>query len=202
MPSWDQRAGRFISRRLARTPVTPNHVSLASLLLAVAGAALFATGEASDARWGAFLFVLGRMADHVDGELARLTGQATRFGYYLDYTVGTVSYTALFLCLGLGFRQGALGEWSLVLGGGAAFAAFVTTFLLIGVDREHGGDAMGYASFAGFELQDGIYLLLPITWLGWLMPFFAAAAIGTACYFLWAIWSFFQARRGNWRSSD
>ena len=32
-------------------------------------------------------------------------------------------------------------------------------------------DAVGYPSFGGFELEDGIYLIAPITWFGYLMPF-------------------------------
>lgn len=186
--SWDQRLGRLLARGLARTPITPNHVSLFSLLLAVLGAGLFAAGEETLAYWGAGLFVLGRMSDHVDGALARFTGKTTRFGYYLDYFVGAVSYIALFLCLGVGFQESALGEWSLVLGFNGAISAFAATFVSLGVDHKRGGDAMGYASFAGFELQDGIYLIAPIVWLGWLMPFFTAASIATSCYLLWTLW--------------
>ncbi len=73
--SWDQRMGRLLARGLARTPITPNHVSLFSLFIAVTGAALFAAGKETWAYWGANLFVLGRVVDHVDGALARLTGK-------------------------------------------------------------------------------------------------------------------------------
>ncbi|MGB1547545.1 MAG: CDP-alcohol phosphatidyltransferase family protein [Alphaproteobacteria bacterium] len=133
MPSWDQRMGRFFARGLVRTPITPNHVSFASLLTAVIGTGLFAAGEQTRANWGAVLFILGRLLDHVDGELARLTGKTTRFGYYLDYLVGTISYVALFVCLGIGFRESLLGEWALVLGFAASASALVTTFVLIGI---------------------------------------------------------------------
>ena len=49
------------------------------------------------------------------------------------------------------------------------------------------GDAVGYPGLAGFELEDGIYLLAPITWLGWLTPFLVAAGIGVAVYCLWTL---------------
>ncbi|MCE2510501.1 MAG: hypothetical protein J4G10_05930, partial [Alphaproteobacteria bacterium] len=118
-------------------------------------------------------------------------------GYYLDYAVGTISYTALFLCLGVGFQESLLGEWSLVLGLTGAASAFAATFVVIGIDHHNGGIAMGYPSFAGFELQDGIYLIVPIAWFGWLMPFFAAASIATSCYLLWTTWLLLQERRQN-----
>ena len=49
------------------------------------------------------------------------------------------------------------------------------------------GQAVGYPGFAGFELEDGIYLLAPITWAGYLTPFFVAAGIGASVYFAWSM---------------
>ena len=57
------------------------------------------------------------------------------------------------------------------------------------------GDAHGYPAFAGIELEDGIYLLAPITWLGMLMPFFVAATVGATVYFLWSLWTLLRLRR-------
>jgi hypothetical protein len=50
------------------------------------------------------------------------------------------------------------------------------------------GQTVGYPGFAGFELEDGIYLLAPITWIGGLQPFFVAAALGACLYCLWTLW--------------
>ena len=46
---------------------------------------------------------------------------------------------------------------------------------------------MGYPGIGGFELEDGIYLIAPITWLGWLTPFFVAASIGASIYLFWTL---------------
>ncbi|MEW5704460.1 MAG: CDP-alcohol phosphatidyltransferase family protein [Pseudomonadota bacterium] len=185
MRSWDQRLGFRIAKGLARTPITPNQVSLFSLVLTLTGAAFFTSGEAVLLHWGAGLFVAGRFLDHVDGELARYSGHTSRFGYYLDYTVGAISYAALFLGLGVGFRESALGDWSIVLGLAGMTAALLAMALNIGIDRQNAEGAVGYPSFAGFELEDGIYLIAPITWLGGLLFFFTAAGIGAVCYLLW-----------------
>ena len=61
------------------------------------------------ANWGAGVFVLARFLDHFDGELARLTGQSSRLGYYLDYVSGGLSYCALFAGMGIGLPGGDLG---------------------------------------------------------------------------------------------
>ncbi len=197
---WDQRIARVVVRPLVRTAVTPNQLTAATLLLAVAGAALLAVGDQHAANWGAGIFVLARFLDHFDGELARQKGMASRFGYYFDYVAGALSYGALFLGIGIGLRHGPLGDWALVLGVAGAVAAVVSMFNNLGIDKQHGGDesgeACGYPAFAGFELEDSIYLLAPITWLGFLTPFFTAATVGATVYCLWSLWTLIGLRRG------
>ena len=187
---YDQRVARVLVKPLARLNATPNQVTAISLLLALAGAWLLAQGAAAQANWGAGLFVLARFLDHFDGELARLTGKTSRFGYYFDYAGGGLSYAALFAGIGIGLSGGPLGAWALALGGAAAAVAVIAMFLNLDLDRQlhlSDGDAVGYPGIGGFELEDGIYLIAPITWLGWLTPFFVAASIGASIYLLWIL---------------
>ena len=187
-PPWDQRLARVLVAPLARTPVTPNHITSASLLVALAAAGLFASGSAAAADWGAGLFVLARFLDHFDGELARLTGKSSRFGYYFDYVAGTISYAALFAGIGIGLAGGVLGDWALLLGAAGAASALIAMPLNLDLDKRRApGEAktVGYPAVAGFELEDGIYLIAPVTWLGWLAPFFVACGVGATVYCVW-----------------
>jgi len=196
---FDQRIARVLVRPLANTPISPNHLTTVTVVLALSGAALFATGDPTGVAWGAGLFVLARFLDHFDGELARLQGSSSRFGYYYDYVAGAVSYAALFLGMGIGLRETFLGGVAVALGATATACALVSLFLNLDIDRQQGGDetgdAVGYPGFAGFELEDGIYLLAPITWLGWLLPFFVAAALGATVYTVWTLATLLRLRR-------
>lgn len=196
-PPWDQRIARVLVKPLILSPVTPNQITVLTLLIALGGAALFATGDAVAANWGAGLFVFARFLDHFDGELARQSGKTSKLGYYLDYISGGLSYGALFLCLGIGFADGVLGNWAWALGIAGGASAFISMFLNLGIDKAQEleeGEAVGYPGFAGFELEDGIYLIAPITWAGWLLPFFAVAGIGAAIYTLWSLWTLVRLR--------
>ena len=137
------------------------------------------------------MFALARFLDHFDGELARLKGQSSRFGYYFDYLAGGLSYAALFLGIGLGLQHGWLGGWSVVLGGAGAVSALLAVVLNLRLDKalrvDAAGGAVGYPAYAGVELEDGIYLIAPVTWLGWLDPFFVAAGVGATAYLLWTL---------------
>lgn len=196
-PPYDQRLARLLVRPLARTPITPNQITAVTLLLALAAAWLFALGDGRAANWGAGLFVVARFLDHFDGELARLTGMKSRFGYYFDYVAGGVSYAALFSGLGIGLAGGPLGGWALALGAAGAASAILSLFINLDIDKQMDltdGETAGYPGFAGFELEDGIYLIAPITWLGWLTPFFVLCGVGAAAYCLWSAWTLLRLR--------
>lgn len=182
-PLWDQRIAAYLVRPLVDTSVTPNQVTTVSLLFSLAGAALLATGDRSAENWGAGLFMLGRFLDHFDGELARQSGKTSRFGYVYDYVAGCLSYSALFLALGIGMRDGLIGPWSIGLGILSAPIILATTLLALKLADD--GDDDDYPIFAGFELEDGIYLIGPIVWLGWIEPFFLCGSIGVVLFGIW-----------------
>lgn len=73
-------------RQLAlRTRVTPNQITWGAFLLGLVSAACFALG---DWRWlvaGAVIYHVSFIFDCMDGKLARLTGQGSVFGAWLDF---------------------------------------------------------------------------------------------------------------------
>lgn len=193
-PPFDQRLARVLVRPLIPTGLTPNQMTTITVVFAFAGAALIAIGRAPHIHWGAGLFALARFLDHFDGELARQTGRTSRFGYYYDYVAGASSYAALFIGLGIAFRDGWLGGWSVVLGAVGAVSAFGSMVMSLDIDRRAGQGTANYPGFAGFELEDGIYLIAPIVWLGWAEPFFVGAGIGAGLYGLWTLVNFAMVR--------
>jgi phosphatidylglycerophosphate synthase len=193
-PPFDQRLARVLVRPLARTPLTPNQMTTITVVLALVGAALIGTGGSPAIHWGAGIFALARFLDHFDGELARQTGRTSRFGYFYDYVAGATSYAALFAGLGFAFRDGWLGAWSVALGAVGAASAFLSMILNLDIDKREGQGTANYPGFAGFELEDGIYLIAPIVWLGWAEPFFIGAGLGAGLYGLWTVFNWVGSR--------
>ncbi len=58
------------------------------------------------------------------------------------------------------------------------------------LDGPRAGGALGYPAFAGFELEDGIYLIGPDTWLGGLLPCFIISSVGTLFFSRWTLRKF------------
>ena len=77
----NRRLSRPLAALMARTPCTPNQVSLLSFLMALASFWLFAAGQNI---WAGVVAQLSSVVDGVDGDLARIKGMSSRFGGFFD----------------------------------------------------------------------------------------------------------------------
>ncbi len=185
---WDSRLAHALMLPLRDTPVHPNAVTTAALLTGLASAALYAIATRAAIDAGAACWVLASILDHADGELARLTGKVSEFGHRYDRAADLIVKLSLFAGMGAGLRQGPLRQWALPLGllGGVSL---VTIFVVRGeMARRRGAGAYRQPRTAGFELEDILYLIAPLTWLGWLGPFLVLTAIGTPLFAAWCTW--------------
>jgi CDP-diacylglycerol--glycerol-3-phosphate 3-phosphatidyltransferase len=115
-----------VGKMLARTPVTPNAITITGTAGVVAGALwLFPTGHLFAGTMVCTGFVL---SDMLDGALARVKGTSGRFGAFLDSTMDRVGDAAVFAGLAIWLartRQQALAEvalFCLVAGGLISYA--------------------------------------------------------------------------------
>jgi phosphatidylglycerophosphate synthase len=184
-PPYDQRLAGWLVRPLVGTNVHPNHLTALSLALGLAAAALFAWGGAAAQGWAALLYMLAVFTDHTDGELARQAGKASTLGHYLDFLVGGANYTCLFCAIGYGLRGAPGGGWWLALGLAAGLANPVILTLRLAMDRHHGPAAVAHPARAGFEIEDFIYLIGPITWSLGVPWFLLPYGLGTLGYLAW-----------------
>ncbi len=98
------RLGRFFSRildgivdRLYRSGVHPNTVTAAGFVLNLGAAYLLAIGAF---RWAALAILVANVFDLLDGRLARLSGQVTPFGAFIDSTLDRYADFALLFAVG------------------------------------------------------------------------------------------------------
>jgi CDP-diacylglycerol--glycerol-3-phosphate 3-phosphatidyltransferase len=85
-----------IIRQLARTPVTPNSLTLLSFITATGAAALIVTANFLAA---GFVFLVAGLLDILDGALARQTNRVTRFGAVLDSTLDRLAEGVVLLSI-------------------------------------------------------------------------------------------------------
>lgn len=194
---YDQRLAVAFARVLMPTGVTPNMMTTAGLLVGIGAGVLFAAGGPLLPHLGAALFVYAVFNDHVDGELARLTGRTSEFGHYFDHVAACVSYLSMFIGAGIGLSRVAAGGWALPFGISAGVSVVVIFSVRLWIEETVDRSAVRQNQFAGFEVEDFLYLVGPVTWLGGLAPFIAAAGIGTPVFLLWVVVEALRARRSR-----
>ena len=93
---------------------------------------------------------------------------------------------------GIGLSSSWLGVWAIPSGILAGISVAAIFSLRIGVEIKAGKEYVEQPNFLGFEPEDTLYIVGPVTWLGFLGSFVIAAGIGTPLFLLYVLW---QSRR-------
>ena len=163
---------------VAKTKLTPDMLTLAGVLLCLAGAVLVGFEQRNEYLFfwlGGALFVVGSIADILDGALARAASKGTVFGAFLDSTFDRVGEAAILAAIGLSFMHDG-NEVALM----AAFAAVIGSFLVSYTRAK--AEAIGLRGDVGFGSRVERVVLISVglglaPWglLQW--PIYALAAI-------------------------
>jgi len=210
----ERRISLAISRRLAGTRVTPNTMTLVSVGVGLAGAALFLSSRPGAPLLGALLVLLHSILDGCDGELARLQFQESRFGGILDFWGDNVVHSALFGTIAAAWSRASGQTWPLLLGAAAILgtilsAAFVYRHTMAQVAEgplftsvSRSPDSRFSRLADALARRDFLYLLVVLAALGKAHWFLVMAAVGSPIYFLLLLAIARAGRRGEARSSE
>jgi len=180
--TWIHRGVRLGVRPLARTRVTPNHLTTVRLLTGLAAAALLALGGRSFELWGGLLFLVSMLFDRADGELARLSGKSSPWGHSYDLVTDAACNALVFAGIGIGLRTGTFGSWAVAMGIAAGAAVSFILWLIMRVEANEGQRSAELESTAGFDADDAM-LVVPVAMiLGFGEPLLVAAGIGAPSF--------------------
>ena len=160
--------GFILARVAAALRLTPTQVTIFGALIGIAGGALL-----YDKRLGLYAFgllIIHGIIDSADGQLARLTGQATELGRVLDGGAGYLTHAAIYLGIATGVihRGGssAILVWMVLAGLANAVQAQMY--------ESHRHD---YAMIAVRGLVPrGDSAKVPQAWMKWLYAWYLATA--------------------------
>lgn len=190
--------GRLLfSKPLALTPVTPNQISIASIVIGLWGAYALSLGTSSQVILGALLFQLSAMIDCVDGDIARILYKESPLGKWLDLGGDQVVHAGIFAGIALGhWRQhdDALILW---LGGSTLVGAFVSFLVVLRglLTPRLSRDPRLQQFIDGATSRDFSVLVLILACLGHVGWFLWASAIGSHVFWITALWLQQRARQ-------
>jgi phosphatidylglycerophosphate synthase len=203
---FERRLSLALTRRLARTSLTPNAMSVIMIMVGLLAAPCFLSAN----RWwqtvGALLFLSHSILDGCDGELARLKFLESARGARLDFWGDNVVHSAVFTCLAVGWSLNTGALWPLLLGalavGGTLGAAGA---LRLDTRPPHAAAAKRTAPHRILETLSNrtfIYLIVVLAVAARAWWFLVPAAIGTPIFFALALWTRWGHRRPSGRSDD
>lgn len=193
---FDRRISTAISRHLARTGVTPNQISLFTLVLALASAVVIAAPSTLISGLGAILFLISTILDGCDGEVARLKYLESAKGARLDLLCDNAGLVALFLGIIVHVYSEDPGSGLLYAGVaiiGGMVAAMVTEYLLITGPRIRRGEGNGPSTpdeakrrelYERLASRDFAYLLPVLAFTKTLSWFVWATAVGVNLFWI------------------
>ncbi len=185
-----------ISRLLAPTAITPNQMSVISIVVGICGAPFFLSQRASLQTVGALLFLAHSILDGCVGDLASLKFEESRWGGVLDFWGDNVVHAVIFACMAIGWSLSAAALWPLSLGAAAVLGALGSAGLvywrLMRVKVDGGALFTSVSAEPGRPLaraldsasrRDFIYLVLLLALAGRSQWFLLLAALGAPIYF-------------------
>ncbi len=133
------------------SPITPNQITLLSLVAGCIAAYQFSFGVASAIFIAGIWYGIANILDCADGQLARIKKNGTPLGRIIDGIADYISSVAIFL--GIGFGLSAIGnpQWWLVIAGGLS-----TAFQAIKFDEAQGkfiSTVRGEEDFTSREIE-------------------------------------------------
>ena len=170
---------------LARTPVSANQITAASLAFGLASAWGMAMGTHAGAIYGACALIVCYVLDNSDGEIARLKGQSSEFGRRFDNFVDWSVHTAFFAALGYGAAQSL--EWDTAIWLGWAAAVGSTLNYVIGTIAEEKEAAEARRGQAELLVHSEPGAVVPDTWRALVMLAFRELSRADFCFIVLAL---------------
>jgi phosphatidylglycerophosphate synthase len=157
-----------ITRVLARTKLTPNHVTIAGIVVGLIACAFVSRGAYWPALVGGVLIQLHSILDSCDGELARLRFQYSRLGQWLDNLGDDLVDNVFIICAGVGWG----GKWTWIAIAAASCRWMIAAVTYWTVYKRTGtGDVFSFRYWfeQDKESADEVYELTSIT--AWIRSF-------------------------------
>ena len=160
-----------IAKSLSQRNITPNQLTLAGAFLNLLAGLAYSGGLFV---LGGILVLIGALGDLLDGPVARLTGETSPFGAFLDSTVDR--YSDFFLFGGVTLHLAMIESWGgAVAGLGIILGTFLTSY------TKARSESLIPACSAGFlERPERIIILLVGSFITPLFPWcLAVLLVGT-----------------------
>ncbi|MSU60877.1 MAG: CDP-alcohol phosphatidyltransferase family protein [Pedosphaera sp.] len=194
--------GRYFSKLLIHTAISPNAVSLTSIGIGLVAAWFFAMGSHQAMLLAAILFQFSAIVDCVDGDIARVLFKESPFGKWLDLAGDQVVHVAVFAAIAIGLARTGESPWTLWLGISAVLGAVLSFVVVVRGMRQPANDRNRLLQklIDAATNRDFSVLVLALAFFNRLEWFLWMSAIGSHLFWMTAFMMQFGSRTREHRA--
>ncbi len=150
----------FITGFLVRTPVTPNQVTVISLILGLIAAVIFSFGGHTHTITAGLIFFLCIVFDQCDGEVARIKNMETEFGRSFDIIVDSIVSAAIVAGITFALYKASGSGFHIIIGLLAIIGISISIFLATYLGKENKTDTGTQEMLDKFNNKDFFYIIM------------------------------------------
>ncbi len=150
----------FITGFLVRTPVTPNQVTVISLILGLIAAVIFSFGGHTHTITAGLIFFLCIVFDQCDGEVARIKSMESEFGRSFDIIVDSIVSAAIVAGITFALYKTSGSGFHIIIGLLAIIGISISIFLATYLGKENKTDTGTQEMLDKLNNKDFFYIIM------------------------------------------
>ncbi len=175
----------FISGFLVKTPITPNQVTILSLVIGIASAAFFSHGVHTYTMTAGVLYFISTIFDQCDGEVARAKQMESDFGRVFDIIVDSIVNAAIVIGITIAAHKSNGSSLTIVAGLFAMMGIVISLLLTTYFNSECKKDTGTKEMLDKLNNKDFFYIIMLVSVIfNQMIWFLLIMAIGTNIYWV------------------
>jgi phosphatidylglycerophosphate synthase len=175
----------FITGFLVRTPVTPNQVTVISLIYGLIAAVIFSFGGHTHTITAGLIFFLCIVFDQCDGEVARIKNMETEFGRSFDIIVDSIVSAAIVAGITFALYKASGSGFHIIIGLLAIIGISISIFLATYLGKENKTDTGTQEMLDKLNNKDFFYIIMLASVIfNQMIWFLLIMAVGTNIYWI------------------
>ncbi len=175
----------FISGFLVKTPITPNQVTILSLVIGIVSAAFFSHGTHTYTMTAGVLYFISTIFDQCDGEVARAKQMESDFGRVFDIIVDSIVNAAIVIGITMAIHKSNGSSLTIVAGLLAMMGIVISLLLTTYFNSESKKDTGTKEMLDKLNNKDFFYIIMLISVIfNQMIWFLLIMAIGTNIYWV------------------
>ena len=175
----------FITGFLVKTSVTPNQVTIISLILGIVSAAFFSHGAHTYTILAGMLYFVSTVFDQCDGEVARFKHMTSDFGKSFDIIVDSIVNAAITIGITIGIYKTNGSDLTILAGLFAMTGIVISLLLTTYFSNESKNDTGTKEMLDKLNNKDFFYIImLASVVFNQMIWFLLIMAIGTNIYWI------------------